>query len=369
LITLVTLFAVLGTVKSGWLDSGGGSTEPGKALASHAEANGTGNSTHSEGHLPIRRAMGQMIVARFNGPNPSPRFLTRVRRGQIGGVILFTENLEGDGGEIASRIQRLQGAAESGGNPPLLTMVDQEGGTVKRLPGPPLSSAAGMSSGDARGEGEATGDLLARLGIDVDLAPVVDIGHPGSFLGSRSFASRPSQVASLACEFAAGLRSQGVAPTLKHFPGLGWADVNTDDAAVTVSASAAQLRSDYAPYRMCAEEPLTLVMIDTAIYPSLAGARPAVMAPPTYERELPRTGFSGVTISDDLETPAIQSQTTPARRSLNAGLDLLLYAGAENTSADAYRRLLEDIRSGAISSRKVQSAAAKILALKEELSG
>ena len=319
--------------------------------------------------LPIPLALGQMIVARFDGPNPSPRFLARIRRGQIGGVILFSENLRGGEAKIAGRIQRLQDAAAKGDNPPLLVIVDQEGGTVKRLPGPPYRSAAAMSAEDARGEGEATGELLDRLGIDVDLAPVVDVGHPGSFLGSRAFASRPGAVARLACSFAAGLRSQGVAATLKHFPGLGLASVNTDDSAVTVVASATALRRDYAAYQRCAAEPLTLVMVDSAVYPMLTGDRPAVMAPLTYRRELPRAGAVGATISDDLEAPSIQSQATPARRSIEAGLDLLLYAKTESTSADAYLRLLEDARSGAVSGHRVRSAAAEVLALKAALSG
>lgn len=367
-ITLVTLLAILVIVKLGWFNSAGDSTKTGEVHASHPQASRPAEATEDGSELPARRALGQMIVARFDGSDPSPRFLSRVRRGQVGGVILFTENLRGGKGSIAGRVQRLQDAAGDGANPPLLVMVDQEGGTVKRLPGPPDNSAAGMDIGDARSEGEATGALLAGLGIDVDLAPVVDIGHSGSFLGSRSFASRPGAVASLACEFAAGLRSQGVAATLKHFPGLGLAEVNTDDAAVTVTASAAQLRRDYAPYRECAGEPQTLVMVDSAIYPSLTGGQPAVTAPLTYRQELLRAGFTGVTISDDLETPAIQAQPTPARHSIDAGLDLLLYAGTEATSADAYRRLLEDVRTGAVSSRKVQSAAAKILALKGDLS-
>ena len=369
LLALVAALAILGLVKSGWLDSSQDSTKTVRVSSAQSAPGHTTGETPGESTLPVGLALGQMIVARFDGPDPSPQFLARIERGQIGGVILFSENLRGGETRIASRIQRLQGAAARADQPPLLVMVDQEGGTVKRLPGPPYSSAAEMSAGDARAEGEATGRLLNRLGIDVDLAPVVDVGHPGSFLGSRAFASRPGAVANLACSFAAGLRSQDVAATLKHFPGLGWASANTDDAAVTVVASAAELHRDYAPYERCARGSMTLVMVDSAVYPALTGGRPAVMTPLIYRHELPAAGFGGVTISDDLETPSIQSQTTPARRSVEAGLDLLLYAGTESTSADAYRRLLVDTRTGAVSHHRVRSAAGEILALKERLSG
>ncbi len=365
----VVILLALTIVRLGWFDSGSESRGIVKRGAHEPAASRPFAGKAGESRLPTRLALGQMIVGRFMGRNPPPRFLSRIRQGQVGGVIFFEENLLGGAEAIADRVERLREAAEKGGNPPLLAMVDQEGGTVKRLAGPPHSSAAAMSIENARREGDATGEMLDALGIDVDLAPVVDVGHSDSFLDSRTFASRPDEVASLACEFAAGLRDQGVAATLKHFPGLGSAAVSTDEGAVTIDAPAIELRRDYFPYRRCAGEPLTLVMVDSATYPLLTGDRPAVMSPLTYRRELPLAGATGVTISDDLETPAIQSEVGPARRSIDAGLDLLLYAKTESTSADAFSRLLNEIHTGELSSRRVRSAAAKILALKAELSG
>jgi beta-N-acetylhexosaminidase len=208
---------------------------------------------------------------------------------------------------------------------------------------------------------------LRGLGIDVDLAPVADVSHPGSFLGSRAFSSSPAVVAERACEFAAGLHDEGVAATLKHFPGLGMATASTDQSAVTIDASAARIRRDYAPYRACGSQPLTLVMVDSAVYPKLTGPLPAVMSPLTYSRELPLAGASAVTISDALEAPPIVAQTTPARRSIEAGLDLLLYAKSGSTSAEAFQRLLADARTGALRRRLLSLAAARVLALKEQL--
>jgi beta-N-acetylhexosaminidase len=337
-----------------------------RAIAREGNAPSVRSASGAE-RMPAPLALGQMIVARFNGADPSSAFLSRIRRGEIGGVILFEENLEGGEARVAGLVQRLQAAAREGDNPPLLVMVDQEGGSVKRLPGPPAKPAAAMTTDDAEAEGEATGSHLADLGIYVDLAPVADVRHPGSFLGSRAFGSDADEVAALACAFAAGLRSQGVAATLKHFPGLGRATVNTDEAPVTVDASPDELQADYASYEECAAEPRTLVMVDSAVYPRLTGGEPAVMSPDVYRRELPRVGADGVTISDDLEAPAIQNETTPARRSINAGLDLLLYARTESTSATAYARLLEDVEAGAIPASTVEAAAAKVLALKTEL--
>jgi beta-N-acetylhexosaminidase len=315
--------------------------------------------------------LGQMIVARFQGADPPPSLLTRIRRGQVGGVILFADNTVG-GIEATRRLTgKLQRAAAQGGNPPLLIMTDQEGGEVRRLPGPPLLAPASMgSTGVARRQGEAAGQLLRSAGIDLDLAPVADVeGVAGSFLGSRAFGDSPATVAQRACAFAAGLASRGVGYTLKHFPGLGLATGNTDLGSVSVQASPANLRSGYRAYQACGGRPLAVVMVSSASYPALSGPLPAVMSPKIYSRELPLAapGASPVTISDDLESPAIESQSSPARHAIQAGLDLLMYAQTEQASASAYAKLLAEVRSGAISRARVAAADRRIRALKGRL--
>jgi beta-N-acetylhexosaminidase len=315
--------------------------------------------------------LGQMIVARFPGPNPSPAFLTRIRSGHIGGVILFADNVAAGLAATHSLTDELQRAAREGDNPPLLIMTDQEGGTVRRLPGPPdLAPSAMHSDSTAFKQGFATGQMLRAAGVNVDLAPVADVERvQGSFLGSRSFGSSPAVVAGRACAFAQGLQSQGVAYTLKHFPGLGRAQGSTDNGPVSIDASAAVIRDDYLSYIRCAASPLALVMVSSAIYPNLTGPLPAVMSPLTYGRELrivnPQAPLP--TISDDLQAPALSDQSSPARRAISAGLDLALYAQTEAASASAYQTLSEDARGGSISISRISQAASAIQRLKKEL--
>src|SRR5204862_7223496 len=121
------------------------------------------------------RLVGQMIMTGFAGTQPSAELLGRVRRGEVGGVILFGGNIVSD--EAArSLVARLQAAAAAGGNPPLLVAVDQEGGPVRRLPdAPPEDAPASIGSpAQASTEGAAAGRALRGVGINVDLAPVLD---------------------------------------------------------------------------------------------------------------------------------------------------------------------------------------------------
>ena len=171
----------------------------------------------------------------FSGTSPSAALLSSVRRGEVGSVILFASNLESRSQTLALT-SALQRAARAGGNPRLLISTDQEGGQVKRLPaGPPdrsppqMVATGNVATGSA--EGHATGVLLRRWGINVDLAPVADV--PTSWAAfiwrqGRAFSFNASTVAKYATAFAFGLQARGVAATAKHFPGLGSAISNTD---------------------------------------------------------------------------------------------------------------------------------------------
>jgi beta-N-acetylhexosaminidase len=309
-----------------------------------------------------------MIVASFTGSVAPPSLIARIRSGEIGGVILFSSNVAGGATATRALTGELQRAAREGNNPPLLIMTDQEGGEVKRLVGPPTLAPQAMSSSVvAFQQGRKTGRLLRDEGINVDLAPVADVERvAGSFLGSRAFGTTASTVRNLACAFAEGVASQQVAFTLKHFPGLGRAASSTDLGPVAIDASPADLRSDYQPYQRCGANPLALVMVSSATYPALAGPLPAVMSSTTYSRELPVAIPSrpALTISDDMESPAITRETAPARTAINAGLDLLLYAGTEQGSADAYPTLLAEARSGLVKTGRIRAADQSIAALK-----
>jgi beta-N-acetylhexosaminidase len=105
-------------------------------------------------------------------------------------------------------------------------------------------------------------------------------------------------------------------------------------------------------------------MMSSARYPALFGSTPAVLAPMAYAMLDRRSGGRPVTVSDDLETPAVAVESTPARRAVLAGLDLLLYARTEGASARAYRALLRDVSRGRLPAARLRNSAARILALK-----
>ncbi len=319
--------------------------------------------------LPLPKLIGQLLVGSFTGGVAPQSLLTRIRAGQLGGVILFSDNTTGGVAATHTLVIKMQRAAKAGGNPPLLIMTDQEGGEVRRLPGAPTMNADQISStAMARNEGVQTGKLLRSVGVNLDLAPVADVeSSTPSFLGPRSFGTDAPSVGARACAFAAGLASQGVGYTLKHFPGLGLARTSTDIGPVTLSASSSTLEADWDAYHRCGATRMAMVMVSNAIYPNLTGPLPAVESPETYSSALPQAVGHGVpvTISDDLEAGALTKQPSPALHALNAGLDMAMYAGSADASQLAFTKLLADARAGLLSRKRITTAEQAVVTFKK----
>jgi beta-N-acetylhexosaminidase len=315
----------------------------------------------------LHRLVGQTIMTGFSGAVPSAALLERIRRGEVGGVILFGANIRSTAAARAL-VARLQAAAAAGGNPPLLVAVDQEGGPVRRLPeGPPDDAPAQMrNAAQAAAEGAAAGAFLHRLGISVDLAPVLDTPSSRSnFLGTRAFGRDPARNALLGTRFVEALQREHVAATAKHFPGLGTAGANTDSTHVWITTARAALDARLAPFRAAVDAGVSLVMVSNAGYRAYdASGLPAVLSRRIVTGLLRgRLGFDGVVISDAMSAPGPSGHADASVRAIAAGVDVLLYT-SESGGAAAYRQLLAAVRSGTLSLTALRAANTRIAALK-----
>jgi beta-N-acetylhexosaminidase len=340
---------------------------------------GQGSCAQTSQQPTLSQLVGQHILVRMPGTKPTTSFLERIRRGKIGGVVLFGDNYRSAAG--AERlIARLQAAARSGGQLPLLVATDQEGGAIKRLPGPPTLAPGKMKSATtARAQGLATGRYLRRLGIDMDLAPVLDVpASPRAFIAPRAFSSDASVVGTLGTAFAEGLVDGGVAAAAKHFPGLGRLIKSTDLVPGRIKASRTALARDLAPFRTAIATGVPAVMVGTAIYPAYGSRLPAACSPQIVTGLLRESlGFQGVILSDDLNTAGVRpivSFPGSAVRAVEAGVDMIYVSGpsprTSNASGEeAYVALLKAARAGKISRAQLEASYERVLALKQELAG
>jgi beta-N-acetylhexosaminidase len=327
--------------------------------------------------LTVRQLVGQTMIFSYEGTTPPAGLRRRIARGEAAGIILFARNV-GSRARLRATMRGLQAIRRPAAlRAPLLVTIDQEGGLVKRLGGAPTRSPGELgrigSAALVRREGRATAANLRDAGVNVNLAPVVDVGRPGSYQArtERSYSSDPARVSALGTAFVRGLQERGVAATLKHFPGLGTVARNEDDVAQRVGLSLPVLRRlDEAPFVAGARAGVKLVMTSTAIYPSMS-TRPAMLSPRISTRELRgHVGFRGVAITDDVNVVALRRFGTPAtlgRLSLQAGNDLLLYCGGYATAADSADALARDVTAGRITTDRLRTSVRRTLALRASL--
>ena len=323
--------------------------------------------------VSVRELVGQRFVVAMAGTAPSASLLARIRKGEVGGVVLFGGNIDSRS-QLARAVAVMQRAARNAGRPSLLIATDQEGGRIRRLPwaGPlPSTTELGrLGPARVRAEALAAGRQLRSAGVNVDLAPVADVPAAGSFMAleQRTFARSIGGVSAAASAFAQGLAVARVAAAVKHFPGIGRATRNTDRTAVSIRVTAGTLEtSDLVPFRRAFAAGAPIVMISNASYPAL-DSKPAPWSAKIQALLRVDLGFRGVTITDALEgAAATRGRSVPsvASAAAQAGIDLLLLTGSETASATAYERVVQAARRGQISAKELGASYRRILKLKE----
>jgi beta-N-acetylhexosaminidase len=333
--------------------------------------------------LSTRQLAGERVIYSYPGLVPPASLLRAIRAGAAAGVILFSSNIVSASQfkRVADRLQAA--AAQSPVKSPLLIMTDQEGGLVRRLHGQPVLSEkqiglSGSAAAQATAAGRGAGLNLSSAGINVNLAPVLDVyRQAGDFDDryGRSYSQRPQTVAELGADFIRAQQRVGVAATAKHFPGLGTAArrQNTDLAPVTLNASLSTLRAvDELPYGAAVAARVKLVMVSWAVYPAIDPQRPAGLSPAVVLGELRgRVGFRGVTITDALGAGALRAYGSTAKRAVlaaSAGMDLLLCSsGQVSEGTNAVDALAAGLGNGELSRAAFTSSVGRVLALRSSL--
>lgn len=226
----------------------------------------------------------------------------------------------------------------------LLVSIDQEGGRVARLRPPHWSPypcgevfaklyeiAPASAIQAARANATAMGQELAAMGITVDYHPPLDLRVPGAHdvIGDRAFGADPMQVAALGRAILEGLAAGGVTGCIKHMPGHGRTDVDTHKALPTVTANAAELEDDLAPFRTLNQA--LIGMTGHLVFTAWDAENPATLSP-TIIRDIIRgaIGFDGLLLTDDIDMEALGG-TIPERaaRAHAAGCDIILNCWAK----------------------------------------
>lgn len=257
---------------------------------------------------------------------------------------------------------------------PPLTAVDQEGGSVARLPDPgPSARALGLLAPDAtRAAFVQRAALVASAGFDINFGIVADNSpDPNSFLGSRVFGTDAASVAARVSEAVAGEHGV-VLSTLKHFPGHGGAPGDSHQLIPETAMSLDEWRMTQAPpFAAGIDAGAELVMMGHLRYTAVDSA-PSSLSPAWYRILREDLGFDGVIVTDSMSMlqgsgdPAFADPYANGVAALAAGADLLLYAGPVDPAVLS-ERIAAAVADGTIPAARLAEAAERVLELRRSV--
>lgn len=331
--------------------------------------------------LSLRVKIGQRLVAGFPGTKPDPDFFQLVRRYKIGNVILFRENIV-DEKQLADLCAELRAFIQKEtGIPPFIAM-DQEGGVVTRLPDEEtnipgaMALAATGDPGDAYRMGRITAAKLRACGINLNLAPDMDVNcNPDNpVIGVRSFSDDPQTAAEYGTAMLRGLLDGGVYACLKHFPGHGDTAVDSHIGLPCMDKSEEELeRMELVPFRAGIQAGAPAVMSSHILFPQLEPKR----LPTTMSRTImtgllrQKLGFQGMILSDCMEMQAIQSYygtVNGVLAAMGAGVDLVFISHTASLVQQAAEQAAEAVKDGRLSAEEMDVCVGRILTNKQRCS-
>jgi beta-N-acetylhexosaminidase len=316
---------------------------------------------------------GQRLMVGFEGTNWNAGLERLIADLKVGGLILFKRNVESPA-QLAELCRRAQLCARDCSQPPLFIAIDQEGGSVARL-GPPFTQFPGSppitNAAEAARFAEITAAELASVGINMDLAPVLDVAPEGlaSVMARRAFGSDPVRVGQLGETVIAGLQSRGIMAVAKHFPGIGRTTLDSHLDLPVLDADLPSLDGyDIIPFRAAIAKQVAGVMLAHILYSRLDPAWPASLSVGIARGLLRKQlGFTGIVITDDLEMGAIVRHygvPSAIRQVLRADIDVALICHSVAKMETAYALMARKIGKSVKRRQQAEAAAERIMALK-----
>lgn len=325
--------------------------------------------------LALRRQIGQLLIAGFNGASVPAELRALAREFDLGGTILFARNVA----EPAQVAELSFDLAALGVGMPAWVSVDQEGGRVARLKAPftewPPMATLGRSGSLTLAVrfARALAEELRAVGITLDYAPVLDVhtNPKNPVIGDRAIAIEAKDVAAIGAAIVRALQEGGIAACGKHFPGHGDTSSDSHHELPLVEHPPELLRErEFLPFRAAIEAGVATIMTAHVLIPSLDDAVPATLSR-RIVHDLLRVelGFEGVILSDDLEMKALAGDRAVADSAvlaIEAGCDgVLICSGDHDTQAAALEALVRAVETGRLPIARIEDALARHRRAKE----
>ena len=321
----------------------------------------------------LKIKIGQMLMVGIGGYELTTAELKICQSHNFGGFILFSRNCC----EAAQIHCLCRSLSEASDNLPFIA-IDEEGGRVHRLPPPfthfpPAARIGKTGSLDlAFRVGRAVAAELSLLGINLNFAPVLDVNSNAEnpIIGDRSFGTTPDRVAAMALAWSEGLRSGGIIPCGKHFPGHGHTGTDSHLYLPAVTKSLSELQAvELVPFLDACRTRIEGLMTAHVVFPALDEEFPATLSSRIVTGVLRQElGYEGLVFSDDMEMKAITGNFDAgeaAVSSVRAGIDVLLYCHDVAKAAGIVELLCRETRDDSQLLARIEESHARIDKLKK----
>jgi beta-N-acetylhexosaminidase len=328
--------------------------------------------------LTLRQKVGQLLLLGFQGKQLDAKDRAHIRKLGPGGIVFYRRNFA-DASGIAPLISNIKALLRNDALPTFFA-VDQEGWIVHRVGGelftPPSAPSIGALGSEelARETGLAVGSALRRLGININLAPVLDV--PADIIASpmipRCFSNDPGTVEALGTSYISGLKAAGLLATAKHFPGIGRAREDTHHKLPHVRwENASERDNDILPFRGAIEAGVDLIMAGHVIAEPGDAVDPVSLSSYWMREVLRRElGFDGLIVVDNIEMKAIEDMVSVPRaavKAFKAGADIIMVSHERKNQREVFEALLRAVRTGEISTERLDDSVRRIADAKKKI--
>jgi len=331
------------------------------------------NTQENFGKYSLEQMAGQRLMVGFEGTQLNKELMFLIDTLKVGGVILFSENLE-TYDQIKVLCSSIQKYALSKNQPPLFISIDQEGGQVARLKEPFTQfpgSPAMKGPDDAKHFAITTAKELKGVGINMNMAPVLDVAPTDikSIMAQRAFGSDPEYVSEMGAKVVKNLQERDVMAVAKHFPGIGRTTLDSHLELPSLEVSFSDLESfDLLPFVSAIKKDVAGIMLSHILYEKIDPLWPASMSSSIVKELLrKRMGYDGVVMTDDLDMGAVARHydfITAIRKILSAEIDIVLICHKGPDIEKGFSEILKNITDFKEMKAKGEASLMRILKLK-----
>lgn len=328
-------------------------------------------------NMSLDEKIGQLVISGFYGTTLDENILKLIKENKISGVILFNRNVN-DSNTLLSLNNSLK-ESNKNNKLPLFISVDEEGGSVTRMPKdikrlPTNKYIGSLNNKDLSYKvGEILGEQLSYFGFNMNFAPVLDINSNSNnpVIGDRSFGNNKDIVASLGTSTMKGIQSKNIISVVKHFPGHGDTSVDSHVNLPVVNYNINRLNSfEFVPFKTAIQNGADAVMVGHILLPKIDNKYPSSMSYEIVTNILRKDlEFNGLVVSDDMTMGAITENYSieeAAVKSINAGVDLLLVCQKYENTENVLKALKEAVLNGTISKERLDNALYNIISIKKK---